>query len=402
MMPRWRGAIAIIPFYGESPGAHQADGRRALKEDVSVPDPGDAALRGRLRRRLLAWFARNRRDLPWRRDRDPYRVWVSEVMLQQTQAATVVRYFERFLHAFPTLDTLAAADEQDVLRCWEGLGYYRRARDLHRAARHLVAAHGGRFPAKPEALREVPGIGRYTMGAVLSRAFDRRLPILEANSRRVLCRFFGRRDDPRRGAGERWLWQAAETILPQRRVGDFNEALMELGALVCTPVQPACERCPLTADCATRQLGLQDQIPVRARPPRTQAVQEVAIVVRRGRRVLLMQRPGSGRWAGMWEFPHGAVTAGETLEDAALRLLTELTGIRARLGPELMSLRHTIMHYRVSMLCFEVAYLGGTLHMNFYQRGIWLEPQDVVDYPVSAPQRRLARALLEERQRLMF
>ena len=227
-----------------------------------------AAPRRRLSRRLLDWFARRRRDLPWRRDRDPYRIWVSEVMLQQTQAATVVPYFERFLQAFPTLADLAAADEQQVLRLWEGLGYYRRARDLLRTARLLAASHGGRFPDDPVALEGLPGLGRYTRNAVLSQAFDRRLPILEANSRRVLCRLFGRTGDPSLAPEQRWLWDAAEALLPSRRVGDFNQALMELGALVCTPDAPRCSECPLADDCVARRLGLQDAIPARRRARR--------------------------------------------------------------------------------------------------------------------------------------
>src|SRR5437764_8126511 len=188
-----------------------------------------------LHRRLLGWFDRHRRDLPWRRDRDPYRVWVSEVMLQQTQVATVVPYFERFLAAFPTLADLAAADEQDVLRLWEGLGYYRRARHLHQAARRLAAEHGGTLPDDPAVWRDLPGVGRYILGAVLSQAFDRKLPIVEANSLRVLTRLFGYRGDPREGVGKKWVWAAAEAVLPAKRAGDFNQALMELGALICTP-----------------------------------------------------------------------------------------------------------------------------------------------------------------------
>src|SRR5262249_26065537 len=198
-----------------------------------------------LPRRLRAWFDRHRRDLPWRRDRDPYRVWVSEVMLQQTTVAAVGPYFERFLAAFPSLADLAAADEQDVLRLWEGLGYYRRPRHLHAAPRRLVSEHGGTLPDDPAVWRDLPGVGRYILGAVLSQAFDRRLPIVEANSLRVLCRLFGYAGDPRSGEGQRWLWETAETVLPAERVGDFNQALMGLGALGCTPAAPPCGRCPL-------------------------------------------------------------------------------------------------------------------------------------------------------------
>jgi endonuclease III len=202
--------------------------RRPASVTRSSPAPGSAhpipaALRRRIARSLLAWFDRHQRDLPWRRDRDPYRIWVSEVMLQQTQVVTVIPYFERFLAAFPTLPDLAAADEQDVLRLWEGLGYYRRARDLHRAARRLVDECAVRIPDDPEIMTTLPGFGRYTVNAVLSQAFDRRLPILEANSQRVLSRLFGRTDDPRRGEARHWLWQAAEDLLPAKRPGAFNQ-----------------------------------------------------------------------------------------------------------------------------------------------------------------------------------
>jgi A/G-specific adenine glycosylase len=355
-----------------------------------------------LRRRLLHWFGRHRRDLPWRRTRDPYFIWVSEIMLQQTQVATVVPYFERFVQAFPTLADLAAADEQAVLRLWEGLGYYRRARNLHASARRLVAEHGGRLPNDPAALAALPGFGRYTVGAVLSQAFDRRLPILEANSQRFLCRFLGERGEPGGGAARRRLWQAAEALLPAQKVGDFNQALMELGALVCTPLAPRCARCPLAGHCQARRLGLQDRIPARPTQPQAVLVQEAAVVVWRGPEVLLLQRPAQGRWAGLWEFPHGPLDERETHEGAALRLVSELAGLRADLGPELLTLRHGVTHHHITVVCFEAHHRGGRFRSAFYQASRWVRPGQLADFPVSAPQRRLAEALQGVRQRALF
>jgi A/G-specific adenine glycosylase len=372
---------------------------------AAAANPVDAAVpfRKGLAKRLLDWFTRNRRDLPWRRDRDPYRIWVSEVMLQQTQAATVVPYFERFLQAFPTLTDLAAADEQDVLRLWEGLGYYRRARDLLRTARLLAATKGGRFPDDPAALHGLPGLGRYTRNAVLSQAFDQRLPILEANSVRVLTRLFGRTGDPRRGPEQRWLWAAAEALLPSRRAGDFNQALMELGALVCTPTSPRCGDCPLAKDCIARRLGLQAVIPMRVPPAEPTLVREAAVIVRRGEQVLLLQRPPDGRWASLWEFPHGPLVEGEAPDGAAARLLRELTGLQARLGSELITLRHGVTRFRITLVCFEAEYLSGEFRSAFYRQAVWLTPAELGAYPVSSPQRRLAKVLTDnDRQRRLF
>ena len=193
-----------------------------------------------LRAALLRWFDRHQRPLAWRRDRDPYRIWVSEVMLQQTTVAAVGPYFERFVAAFPTVQALAAADEQQVLKLWEGLGYYRRARHLHAAAGQLALRHGGDLPDDPTVWAGLPGVGRYILGAVLSQAFDRRLPIVEANSLRVLSRWFAYPGDPREGEGKKWVWAAAEAVLPAKRIGDFNQAVMELGAVVCKPAAPRC------------------------------------------------------------------------------------------------------------------------------------------------------------------
>jgi A/G-specific adenine glycosylase len=366
-------------------------------------DHASSDIRLQLARALLSWFDRNRRVLPWRKDRDPYHIWVSEIMLQQTQVATVIPFYTRFLEAFPSIPALAAAELQDVLRLWEGLGYYRRARNLHAAAQRLVRESAGCIPNDPSLMRGLPGIGRYTLGAILSQAYDARLPVVEANSQRVLSRLFGWRDDPRGGPARRRLWQTAEALLPKRRVGDFNQALMELGALVCTPLAPRCPACPVARHCAARRLGVQEEIPARAARPETVRHEEVAVIVRRGTRVLLLQRPDEGRWASLWEFPHGAEEAGETHERAAVRLAQQLAGIAVKMGPELLTLRHSVTHHRITLVCFEADYRSGRFQSSFYRAGNWLEPGQLAAYPVSAPQRRLAQKLISpDRQQRLF
>jgi A/G-specific adenine glycosylase len=371
---------------------------------LGAADSLPTAVRARLSRRLLAWFDRNQRPLPWRADRDPYRIWVSEVMLQQTLVATVIPYFERFVSTFPGVAELAAADEQDVLRLWEGLGYYRRARDLHRAARQLVAEQDSQIPNNPSVLATLPGFGRYTCNAVLSQAFDRQLPILEANSQRVLSRLFARREDPRRGEARRWLWRAAEELLPRKRAGAFNQALMELGALVCTPTVPKCDTCPLDGICAARRLGLQESIPARAIAPAVTAVREAAVVIWRDGRVLLAQRPANAsRWAGLWEFPHGPLLDDESPADAARRIAKELTGIRTRPTAELETVRHTITRYQITLIGFEAQYRAGEFRPGSYAQACWALPEELQGYPVSSPQRRLAKLLSAAcRQRRLF
>lgn len=347
-----------------------------------------------LRTSLLNWFDRHARDLPWRRTRDPYAIWISEVMLQQTQVATVVPYFERFLAAFPDVPALAAASEQDVLRLWEGLGYYRRARSLHEAARQIQSNHGGVFPSDAQDLSQLPGLGRYTVNAVLSQAFDQRLPILEANSRRVLCRILGIEDDPAQAAVQNRLWQAAETLLPSQRVGHFNQALMEVGALVCTPARPACDTCPLTKYCVARAKNLQDVIPRRSPPPRIETVEETALVLWRHDRVLLVKRPPSGRWANMWEFPHVPLQSGESHGQAALHLL-EALGMHGRMGGEIARIQHSVTRFRITLVCLTGTFVSGRFTSKLYPRGKFVPPKALDDYPVSVPQRRLARIVAE-------
>src|SRR5579872_810155 len=216
----------------------------------------------RLRRALRAWYSRHARPLPWRKTADPYVIWISEIMLQQTTVAAVVPYFDRFVKRFPTLESLASAAEKEVLRRWEGLGYYSRARNLHRAARILVRERGGRFPNDVAELLTLPGIGRYTAGAIASFAFDKQAPILEANTLRLYCRLLDFGGDPRSAAGQKLLWGFAGQIVPRRHPGTFNQSLMELGATVCTVDEPRCSVCPVRGYCAAFSRGRQTQIPI--------------------------------------------------------------------------------------------------------------------------------------------
>jgi A/G-specific adenine glycosylase len=353
----------------------------------------DEKTRHTINRKLLTWFRRHQRDLPWRHSRDPYRIWVSEVMLQQTQVVSVIRYFTRFLERFPTVGALAAASEAEVLRLWEGLGYYRRARDLHRAARQLVSEGHTQVPDDPEVVAELPGVGRYILGALLSQAFDRRLPILEANSERVMCRLFGVRGNPKSGPIRARLWHLAEALLPKRAVGDFNQSLMELGALVCTAAEPRCDDCPVAAVCRARQRQWQHLIPQTTIRPATVPSEEVTVVIYRANHVLLAQRPEHSRWAGMWEFPRGSVARGESLESSAKRIARELAGITVDEVCRQRTIIHAVNHHRITLTCYEARRRDGRFQSDFYVRGQWVLPTDLSRYPMCVPQRRMARSV---------
>ena len=281
----------------------------------------------------------------------PYRVWVSEIMLQQTQVATVRDYFERFIRAFPNVRRLAAADEQQVLRLWEGLGYYRRARQLHAAAKKIVAEYGGAFPQDLVELQKLPGIGRYTAGAIASIAFGQRAPILEANTIRLLSRLIGYRDDPLKSAGQRLLVASRQpTFCRSTNVARFNQALMELGSLVCTPAEPCCDACPLAGVCAAFAAGLQHSIPLEKPRQDITAVREAAVVIRRNGRVLLRQCAEGERWAGLWDFPRFELVAEGPLfsREEIVAKVREQTGVACRPGAIFkndQAWRHALSHH---------------------------------------------------------
>jgi A/G-specific adenine glycosylase len=363
-----------------------------LMEEISIVLP-DASCRRSLRRRLLIWYDAHARDLPWRRRAgDPYAVWLSEIMLQQTQVGTVKGYFERFIHALPTIDALARADEHKVLRLWEGLGYYRRARQLHQAAKIIVAEHNGRFPRDSQVVRTLPGIGRYTAGAILSIAFDAREPILEANTLRLLSRLLGYAGDPRSTEGQKLLWAMAAILLPRRSAGRFNQALMELGSEVCTARSPQCEQCPIILQCLAYQQGRQHEIPLKKSKPTIEAVREAAVVVRRRGRVLLLRWPKGRRWAGLWDFPRFPIHAEHTadLQRELIENVLDLTGVTIVPGQKIATLTHGVTRYRITLECFKAEYRSCAKQAKTTLEIQWVKLAELEDYPLSSTGRKLA------------
>jgi A/G-specific adenine glycosylase len=339
--------------------------------------------------RLLEWYGRSKRTLPWRDIDDAYAILVSEVMLQQTQVATVVPYFERFLAAFPTAARLAAASDDEVLLHWQGLGYYSRARRLRQAAKRVVDVYDGEIPDTVEELRTLPGIGPYTAGAVASIAFRKPEPIVDANVARVLARVFAVEGDPRSGATSRSLWAYAAGLVSRDRPHDFNVGLMELGALVCTPATPECTACPVAGYCSARARGETSRFPEIAPRPKTVAVEDIAVLVRRGADILLTQRPDGGHWAGLWELPRVRRIDGETLAAAALRAPLEVCGVAAGDAQPFGALRHSVTHYRIRLHGFAATYTSGEPAAIACADARWAPLADIDSYAVSSPQRRL-------------
>lgn len=370
-----------------------------LRNHQPVPDqlPAGPWLTA-FRRRLRAWYARHARDLPWRRSSDPYWIWVSEVMLQQTQVATVKAYFERFTKALPTIAALAQAPEHEVLRLWEGLGYYRRARQLHQAAKILVEKHGGQFPRDVEAVRHLPGIGRYTAGAILSIAFDARQPILEANTLRLFSRLLAYDADTTCAAGARLLWSMAEAVLPRRDVGHFNQALMELGSEVCTSRAPQCTACPVASLCRARAQGIQSRIPRPKAKPKLEDRHEAALLVRHRGRVLLLRCGEGRRWAGLWDFPRFLVHSEHpaAIKRELCELLDKETGVMATLGERLTTLKHGVTRFRITLDCYDAHCLTGPKRKLDAARARWVSPNELADYPLSTTGRKLSRLVARE------
>jgi A/G-specific adenine glycosylase len=343
--------------------------------------------------KLIDWYAQNGRTLPWRGHPDPYAVWVSEIMLQQTRVEMVIPYFERWMGRFPTMQALASASQQEVLATWEGLGYYSRARNLHRAAQVVIADYDGQLPRDARQLRRLPGIGRYTAAAIAALAFGQDEAALDGNIRRVLARVYDVTEPENSPTGERYLWELATRNLPPGRAGDYNQALMDLGASVCTPRAPACTHCPLNADCLAFQRGVQEQRPVK--PPRRIVPHHTvaAAVVQRNGTVLIAQRPQTGLLGGLWEFPGGKQQDGEDLPGCLRRELREELGVDVEVGKHLGVFRHAYTHFRVTLHAFHCGLtLGEPVALEANQVR-WVTPASLIEYPMGKIDRQISTLL---------
>jgi A/G-specific adenine glycosylase len=330
---------------------------------------------------LVRWYQERARDLPWRRTQDPYRVWLSEIMLQQTRVDTVIPYYERFLARFPDLDALASADLQVVLKAWEGLGYYSRARNLHAAARQVVDTRGGVFPRALEGIRALPGVGPYTAAAIGSICFDLPEPVVDGNVLRVGARLFAIEDDVGRARTRTRLADRLRPELARLAPATFNQAIMELGALVCTPRAPACSVCPVAASCEALRVGAVARLPFkRARGPVPSL--DVAVgVLWRGDRVLIQRRPEEAMLGGLWEFPGGKRRAAEGWRAAVAREVREETGLVVDVGHEIVEVRHAYTHFRIVLKAFDCRVVGGALALDGATDARWERLEELDEYP---------------------
>jgi A/G-specific adenine glycosylase len=343
--------------------------------------------------KLLDWYLNNSRNLPWRTSRDPYLIWVSEIMLQQTRVETVLPYYKRWIKTFPTLETLAEASEDQVLSLWEGLGYYTRARNLHLTSKIVTEKYGGILPGDSKSLQALPGIGRYTAGAVASIAFGENAPIIDGNIRRVFTRYFNISTPIQTSETENHLWELAQVHLPQGKAGDFNQALMELGALICLPKNPTCENCPLKMDCLANQLNLQESRPVRKVKTPLPLIQVAAAVFQEGNLVFLAKRPPNGLLGGLWEFPGGKQKESESLPQTLRREIQEELTVPITVGKPIGIFNHAYTHYKVTLHAFFCKLNSHDFQLSFHTDFSWVPLENLPDFPMGKLDRMISRTL---------
>jgi A/G-specific adenine glycosylase len=349
-----------------------------------------------LGRRLLAWYRTHKRFLPWRETSDPYRIWISEIMLQQTQVDTVIPYYHRFLKAFPTVYALAGASAQDVLKAWENLGYYSRARNLHATSRIIVDQGDGRIPDTLEALKTLPGIGEYTAGAILSMAYGQALPAVDGNVRRIFSRLFAIRkpvDDPRE---QKKLRSLVARLIPARHPGDFNQALMDLGATICKAKNAECSRCPLAGLCRANLQNLQNILPITKKVSAIPHRQAAAAVIRNAKGLLLIvQRPDNGLLASLWKLPGGFIEDTENVADSLKKIVKKELGISIRVGRQSASVNHVYTHFRLTLQSYDCFLRKGRPRTLGCQDWQWASPADLKKLPLSKIDRMILTAIGE-------
>lgn len=359
----------------------------------------DAGQIDAFRRALLDWYGENQRDLPWRRTRDPYAIWVSEIMLQQTRVDQVRPYYDRFMDRFPTVKHLDKASLEDVLKTWEGMGYYARARNLHRAARRVVDEHGGQIPEDPARISDLPGIGPYTAAAISSIAFGRDCPVVDGNVVRVLCRLFHLTDDPAASAARKRLDDLAGRLLVRGRAGDFNQAMMELGATICAPRKPRCGECPVNPFCDARKTLPDPSVLPRKRPRAKRPHRHVAAaIVRRNDKVLIVRRPTDGLLGGLWEFPGGIVSEGVDGETFLSEEMKDTLGIDVRVDHAVATLKHAFTHFEMTLQGYSCSYLEGVARHRDGNECRWVRFEYLGRFAFSRAYQRLIDAASERNE----
>ncbi|MFO1518278.1 MAG: A/G-specific adenine glycosylase [bacterium] len=344
---------------------------------------------------LLAWYRKHKRDLPWRKTRDPYAVWISEIMLQQTQVAAVIDYYLRFLKRFPNVDSLAQATEEDVLALWSGLGYYSRAKNLHKAAQAIVREHRGKFPKDPESIEALPGIGRYTLGAIASIAFEIPLALVDGNVIRVYSRLFAKRGSPKESKFQKEIWKIAEQLVSADSPGDFNQGLMELGATLCTPQNPLCLLCPVQGFCKGR-LEDPEKFPEKKKGPETKLLERVAAVIEKDGKVLLTLSEENRWMKGLWQLPSLFPENGDS-PAASLASLLKKMGLISSLSSPLKSHTHAITHHRITIHPFWVQNPQGKMKKEAATRWEWFSPSQLGETALPSADRKILQNFVKEK-----